>query len=171
MELGSLQGKITGFIKKYRYVIIVLVIGIVFMLLPEIGTDPDKSAHEEIASDEPLSEPSINERLAEILSKISGAGDVQVLLTVSAGEETVYQTDDNISITEDTNTTQVDTVVVTDADRNQTGLIRQVNPPAYLGAIVVCQGADSPAVRLAIVDAVSKVTGLGADRISVLKMK
>ena len=49
--------------------------------------------------------------------------------------------------------------------------MRQENPAQYLGVIVVCEGADSPAVRLAIVEAVSDVTGLGADRISVLKMK
>jgi stage III sporulation protein AG len=36
---------------------------------------------------------------------------------------------------------------------------------------VVCQGADDPVVKLLIVDAVSKVTGLGADKISVMKMK
>jgi stage III sporulation protein AG len=64
-----------------------------------------------------------------------------------------------------------DTVIITDSSRNESGLIRQVNPPVYLGAIVLCQGGDRPSVRLAIVDAVSKVTGLGADRISVLKMK
>jgi stage III sporulation protein AG len=40
-----------------------------------------------------------------------------------------------------------------------------------MGAIVVCQGGDQPTVRLAILDAVSKVTGLGADKISILKMK
>jgi stage III sporulation protein AG len=40
-----------------------------------------------------------------------------------------------------------------------------------MGAIVLCQGADVPSVRLAIVDAVSKVTGLVANQISVLKMK
>jgi len=40
-----------------------------------------------------------------------------------------------------------------------------------MGAVIVCQGADDPQVRLSIVDAVSKVTGLGSDKISVLKMK
>ena len=53
----------------------------------------------------------------------------------------------------------------------ESGLIRQINPPAYLGAIVVCQGADNNTVRLAIVEAVSRATGLGADKISVLKMR
>jgi len=36
---------------------------------------------------------------------------------------------------------------------------------------VVCQGADDPAVRLAVSQAVSSVTGISTDRISVLKMK
>jgi stage III sporulation protein AG len=43
--------------------------------------------------------------------------------------------------------------------------------PAYLGAVVVCRGADNAAVRLQIVEAVSVFTGLGADKISVNKMK
>ena len=40
-----------------------------------------------------------------------------------------------------------------------------------VGAIIVCQGGDSPTVRLNIVEAVSNVTGIGSDRITVLKMK
>jgi hypothetical protein len=41
----------------------------------------------------------------------------------------------------------------------------------YQGAVVLCQGAADAAVRLAVVEAVSKATGLGADKICVLKMK
>jgi hypothetical protein len=63
------------------------------------------------------------------------------------------------------------TILTTDSDRNQTGLIHQKNPPVYRGAVVLTQGADDPAVKLAIVDAVGKATGLGADKIAVLKMK
>ena len=36
--------------------------------------------------------------------------------------------------------------------------------------VVLCQGADAPSVKLAIVEAVRCVTGLGADQISVQKM-
>ncbi len=38
------------------------------------------------------------------------------------------------------------------------------------GAAIVCDGADSAQVRLAIVQAVSAYTGLGSDRITVLAM-
>lgn len=39
------------------------------------------------------------------------------------------------------------------------------------GAVIVCDGAESAAVRLKVVNAVSAYTGLGSDRIIVLKMK
>lgn len=39
-----------------------------------------------------------------------------------------------------------------------------------MGAAVVCDGADSPQVRLAVVEAVSAYTGLGSDKITVLTM-
>jgi len=40
-----------------------------------------------------------------------------------------------------------------------------------VGAVVVCQGADLAQVRLAVTNAVSSYTGLGCDKITVLKMK
>ena len=169
MDLTSITKKASILIGKYKYVLLILVIGFMLMSIP------GKNGTNKIASDESVSQKNetipINHQLAQILSRIDGVGEVQVLLTVAAGEKTLYQTDDSTSYSDTSNTTRIDTVTVTDDTRNQTGLIQQVIPPTYQGAIVVCQGADSPAVRLAIVEAVSKVTGLGADRISVLKMK
>ena len=93
------------------------------------------------------------------------------MVSVAQGERTIYQTDTTYSQGENDTDSRTQTILVTDGGRNQTGLIHQVNPPTYQGAIVLAQGGDNPVVKLAIVDAVSKVTGLGADRISVLKMK
>ena len=83
------------------------------------------------------------------------------MLTEASGEEIIYQTDGE----------RADTVLVTDESRREQGLVRTRQPPVYRGAIVVCTGADSAAVRLAIVEAVANVTGLGADKITVLKME
>jgi stage III sporulation protein AG len=79
----------------------------------------------------------------------------------------VYQTDSDSS----GDSSRLDTVIITDGDRAQNGLIQQVLPATYLGAIIVCEGGDRAEVRLAIAEAVSHFTGLGMDRISVLKMK
>lgn len=171
MDVKAWHTKLMDFIKKYRYVAIVLLIGVILMMLPTNSSQADGNDLAEAAAAAPQQTESINEQLADILSQIEGAGNVRVLLTLAKGEETIYQTDDSISITGESSTTQVDTIIVTASDKSQTGLTRQVNPPTYLGAIIVCQGADKPTVQLAIVDAVSKVTGLGANCISVLKMK
>ena len=55
------------------------------------------------------------------------------------------------------------------------GAIRGVGAAEVLlssnGCVVVCEGADSPAVRLEVTNAVAAYTGLGSDKISVIKMK
>ncbi len=167
MDLGSIRAKSTEFIKKYRYVGIVLMAGLVLMVLPTStnNTQTQGSLHNETTQTE-----SISDSLAQILTKIDGAGKVEVLLSIAQGQQTIYQTDNTYSGSENS-ATKSDTVIITDSQRNQRGLIEQINPPKYQGAIIVCQGAESASVRLAIVNAVSNITGLGTDRISVLKMK
>lgn len=152
-------------LKKYRFVILVILAGLLLMAIPE------KKKNEDIPAETIMPVLSTEEELEEILSHIYGAGEVKVLLTVAAGEETLYQSDEENNINGQSQTIRKDTVVITGADRAQQGLVRQVNPAEYLGAVIVCDGADRAEVRLAIVDAVSKATGLGADKISVLKMK
>lgn len=169
MDLAPIRKKCTDFLKKYRYAALVLLIGIALMVLP--SNKEDSKGELEVPVQEEPTQDSINEQLADILSKVDGAGNVQVLLSVQAGEETLYQTDDTVTVTGDSSSTEISTIILSNTDKAQTGLIRQVNPPIYLGAVVVCQGGGDPNVKLAITEAVSKVTGLGADRISVLKMK
>lgn len=152
-------------LKKYRFVILVILAGLLLMAIPE------KKKNEDIPAETITPVLSTEEELEEILSHIYGAGEVKVLLTVAAGEETLYQSDEENNINGQSQTIRKNTVVITGADRAQQGLVRQVNPAEYLGAVIVCDGADRAEVRLAIVDAVSKATGLGADKISVLKMK
>lgn len=167
MDVASWLKRIGNLLKRYKYAVLVLFIGLGLMLLPKWGDDAKPAPVQET-----VTQPeSVDDQLADILSKIEGAGNVQVLLTVRAGEEILYQTNNTTSTTGDSTSAQVTTVTITTSDKDQTGLIRQVNPPTYMGAIIVCQGADQPNIRLAVVEAVSKVTGLGADRISVLKMK
>ena len=155
------------YIKKYRYVLLILAVGLLLMTLPE-----ENSAEEGITVEtETVNSPSLQESLEEILSQIDGAGKAKVLLTQEAGEQTMYQTDEDISTNNDTSDIRRETVILSDGSRGERGLIQQVIPPVYRGAIVLCQGADSPSVRLAIVEAVANATGLTSDNITVLKMK
>ena len=164
MDWLAIKGKSQRLLGKYRYVILVLVAGLVLMLLP---SRQETTGQVQKTTEPPEEKQDVRQELMHILTQIDGVGAVQVMLTVATGEETIYQTD-----TETTDDScRIETVIVTGADRTENGLVQRKNPPKYLGAIVVCKGAGNAAVKLSVVEAVSRVTGLGADQISVLKMK
>lgn len=168
MEMKKLKKQISSLVQKYKFVFLIILIGIVLMLLPSSNSgNKNETKQQEIV---PI-QSSTQDELENILSQIHGAGTVRVMLKELTGEEIIYQTNEDSVVSETGSTIKIETVTVTDSDRNEKGLIRQVNPPKYTGAIVLCQGADNPAVKLAVADAVSKITGLGLDKIAVLKMK
>ena len=170
MDVTVIRNKMAAWGRKYKYVIVVLGLGIFLMLLPG-GKENDK--------DIPVVEPQrdsiclemTEEQLEAVLSKIDGAGEVDVLLTYASGERTVFHADERSASDENGQTRDYETVIITGSDRIEEALVAQVVAPEYLGAVIVCQGAENPSVRLAVSDAVSKDTGIRTDRISVLKMK
>lgn len=163
MEALALRERGLELVKKYRYVLLVLLAGVLLMLLPTGGEE--KTALTE--TPQAQTQPDLQEELAELLSRLEGAGKVRVLLTEAEGSEIIYQTDEDLR----SDSQQRDTVLITGTDRAQQGLVRQVDPPRYRGAVVLCQGAGRASVRLAIVEAVANATGLPTNKISVLKMK
>ncbi len=168
MDLNALGSKGLDFIKKYRYPILVLLIGIFLMVLPGKERETVQTAQPQETTPQ---QGDLSQDLEQILSQIQGVGKVRVLLSVAAGERYEYQQDEDISTTESGGSSRKDTVIITDENRTQEPLLSQVLPPSYRGAIIVCQGAELPQVKLAVVEAVSRLTGLGADAICVLKMK
>ena len=148
--------RINALFGKYKYPILVVLVGMALLLLP------GREAEEPEVPVVTVTEESLEQRLEALLAQIEGAGAVRVLLTEDTGRETLWQTD--------VDSDRENTVIVEDSDRNETGLVRRTRSPSYRGAVILCQGADVPSVKLAIVEAVRCVTGLGADRISVQKM-
>ena len=76
------------FLSKYKYVALVLLIGIVLMLLPverETTQQAPQSQPEE-TKQEPME---LQEQLSRLLSQMEGAGQVRVLLTQATGEKTL----------------------------------------------------------------------------------
>ena len=161
MDIKALKEKTAQWLGKYKFLALILLVGIGLMLIPS-GTKASQQTTQNVLTVSPT--VSITEELEEILSNIQGAGKVKVMLTIKSSEQTIYQTDKPSADREDT-------VIITDEERAQSGLIQQIISPTYRGAIVLCQGADNASVCLAIKEAVSKVTGLDSSEISVLKMK
>lgn len=166
MDRVNIIKKGAELLRKYRFALLILAVGAVLMLWPAGKAGADAQS---VQTQESLQE-SITQELTQILGQIKGVGKVKVMLSIATGQETIYQYDEEFHSGEN-GSGRKQTVTVTDKDRNELGLIRQVIPAQYLGAVVVCEGAEQASVRLAVVEAVSRVTGLGADRISVQRMK
>lgn len=140
------------------------------MMLPGKSDDaPMQSKSSEPALN--WEEQTLEHRLETTLRQISGAGEVTVLLTERTGSQTLYHTDDTSDESEGSSSLRKTTVITENGDHEESPLITRVDPPVYQGAVIVCQGAGDPRVKLAIVDAVRCATGLGADQITVIKMK
>ena len=165
MEATARKQRINALFGKYKYPILVALVGLGLMLLPS-EQEPSEPVEPSRAV-----ERSLEEKLEALLGRIEGAGQVSVLLTEKEGSQTLYQTDSQTDADESGSRRTDDTVLIEDENRTESGLVRQTLGPVYRGAVILCQGADDPTVKLAVVEAVRCVTGLGADQISVQKMK
>lgn len=158
--------RISKFFQKYRLPMLILLLGVFLMLLPQHGDRNEKETS--LPSEElELAET----QLAEILSRVDGAGQVRVMLSIAESSEIVYQTDLEEEYRENDILRQEHTVLADLTGSDEMPLSRKTIAPVYRGAIVVAEGGDRPAVCLDLVHAVSSLTGLGADKITVVKMK
>ena len=165
MDLSKLKSNMLSYIQKYKFVALILLLGIFFLLIP---TNTSKENSKSVVLPIPEQAHISQDDLISILENIKGAGRVDVLLSLEHSAQTDYQQD-----TDSGNATggRQTTVTVTDTNRNESGLIKKTNAPTYRGAIIVCDGADDPTVHLSIVSAVANITGLRTNQISVLKMQ
>lgn len=169
MDFIDWKESLNSLLVKYRWAALVLAVGILLMMFPGKKNSAEKQEQPQVQVQSGVQD--LQQELESLLSRMDGAGNVKLLLSVESGARNHYQTDADISGTGETSARRRETVLVTDSDRSQHGLLQRTDPPRYLGAVVLCQGADSPSVKLAVVDAVATATGLTSDKIAVWKMK
>lgn len=165
-----LPQKAAELFQKYKYVLLVIAAGIVLLLLPLGGEENPASGGTESQNgngEETFRVEEMERRLEEALSRVDGAGEVTVVLTVKSGTRQILAQDSSRSGEE----SSTSTVVVSTGSGTEDAVVLQQVYPQYQGALVVCPGGGDPAVCLKLVDAVSALTGLGADKISICKSK
>lgn len=166
-------------LKRFRYPALVLLLGIALMLVPigkkTTGQSKSQTAQETVPQTVTDYKTQTEQQLATILRQVNGAGSVSVMLSLKSGEQTIYQTDSAlVSQTADgttSNSASETTVVLSRDDVGQEAVVAKVLTPTFLGAVVVCQGADDPQVRLSVIQVVASATGLSSEKITVVKMK
>lgn len=123
------------------------------------------------------------EKLANILSNISGVGKVKVLLTYSQTSTYVPIYNENVkssnttetdsaggSRTVEENDSQKEVIYKEDSSGNREPVTQSIISPKIEGAIITAEGADNAEVKTAIVQAVEAATGLATHKIQVFKM-
>ena len=171
---------------RYQYALLVIAVGVVLLLLPVGGRDgaagPASSscwsacllpvggrdgAEEAVPAQTEgtaFDLEAFEEKLARTLSQVEGAGQAQVVLTLDGGSRQVLarnqdrEGDGGVSNT---------VVTVGKGSGQQEAVPIQTVAPQFRGALVVCPGGGDAQVRLKLIEAVSALTGLGADKISV----
>ena len=151
--------------KKYKFILLVVLVGVILMLLP-VSSAAEKTAESDLQMpQETFDLEAVQKRMEDILGKIDGVGKLQLMLTLQSGTRLTLAEDTQ----RDQDRTDRETVTLSRGSGSQEVVITNRFYPVYQGAVVVCQGADSSAVRLAITETVQALTGLASDRIQVVK--
>lgn len=165
--------KLIMVIEKYKFVFLVLLAGVLLLLLPSFGggtgSMSSSTLQQEGGADFDLD--ALERKLSATLSQVEGAGQVQVVLTVKAGPRSILAQDVTTSEGEGMVEKSASTVVANKGSSGQEAVLLQEVYPVFQGALVVCPGGDDPTIRLNMVEAMSALTGLGADKISICKGK
>lgn len=162
--------KLWKLLDQYKYVLIVIAVGIVLLLWPsgEEKKSPKAEPDAQSAQEESFDLAALEEKLSQTLSKVEGAGKVSVTLTVKSGMEQVLASDRSTSVTDRGSSVEEETVLV-DSGSGQEAVLLMQRYPTFQGALVVCEGGDNAEIRLLMARAVSALTGIGTDRITVCK--
>lgn len=145
-----------------------------FDIQNEVGVELAKNDRDLVSTD-------LEKRLENILSKISGVGNVSVLLTYKESQALVpiYNINSSTSTVEEKDTSggsritetenmQKDVVTVT-GDSNI--ITEKCITPIIEGAIITASGADDINIKCNIISAVEAATGIAVHKIQVFKME
>ncbi len=166
--------KMNALVGKYKYVLIVIAVGLLLLTFSESTGEPHtESIQEEIPQSLDFSVEKEEQRISEVLNNAFGVGKAEVVLTLKTTEETIYQSNNESSISEGENAVSSDlkteTVIISHGSGIQSAVVTKQIYPEYRGALIVCTGGDDPLIKLEVTEAVSALTGLSYDKITVMR--
>lgn len=192
MDKEKIKTMFTGKRKIENLVVLLILSIIIVIAINYIWKDEKKNTKEQLQEKQKsevvqvsskAEESSLEEKLEKILSKISGVGEVKVLITYSESSTLIPIYDENKKTS---NTTENDdsggtrTIEETDNQRqviykeNNDGskepVTQSIIQPKIEGAIVVATGADNATVKAKIIQAIEATTGIATHKIQVFEM-
>jgi stage III sporulation protein AG len=189
--------------KKTGYILILALAGLLFIIIGNIFTSSSSDSTNEmeleqqtendvqqsteanseeanVTSDMEELEGIYKKDLEEMLNKVQGVSEAEVMVNLDStnvkvyeknlitGQQTTDESDQNGGTRRvEDNTEEVQTVLVRQGDR-EVPLLVETKKPDVRGVFVVASGADHASVRSWIVEAVSRVLDVPTHRVSVM---
>lgn len=183
-KLFKVDGNNKNKIENLVFFLIILVITIVAINFiwkdnnkDDTNTNDNSKKLASVSQEQTYQEDSLETKLENILSNISGVGNVKVLLTYNETEELipVYNESDKKSTTNEVDS-EGGTRVIEEVDNSKEvvyqkdAIITQKKiSPKIEGAIITATGANNATVKTNIIQAVEAATGLATHKIQVFE--
>lgn len=160
-------------VKHIEIIVGVIIIAVLLIIYFNVNEDEvtksSKSPSSSESSQSSLTD-GLEEKLADILSEIDGAGDVKVMITyVSTSEQVTASTNNSHTTTTNGTSGQTTTTTATSTPiiSNSKVIVLQEKMPEVKGVIIVADGAGDVRVRLSLIQATSTVLGVNANSIQI----
>ena len=168
----AVREKTLDALKRCKYVILTAALGIVLLLLPG-GEGGKQEGGGTPGAAKDFDRTAMQEEMEEILSSLDGVGRLKLMLTVDGGSAYELARDEaQTQKRSGENTgerTQKSETVVLGSGASAEVVVTRSRFPAFIGALVVCEGGERAEVQLRVTQAVAALTGLSSDRITVVK--
>ena len=113
----------------------------------------------------------MEDKLKNLISKIKGSGNVEVMITLDSGTSVVLASNDETVTTTSggasTTTVSANPIIIEQSGTNMPVIVEEILPKIK-GVVIVSSGAKDINVRLNILNAVQTLTGLTNSQIQIL---
>lgn len=179
MKIKFIPENLLKYTDKYKYIILIVAVGILLLMMPS-KSDALKSSESDAKPVSPeFSIEAFEQKLESAFSKMEGVGKVRVILTLRTGTETVYAVEEKKRLSQSQSSDGADdfdqdneskiTVISAEGGGQSPVTVKRVYPD-FKGAVIICDGADNARVRLQLSEAVSCLTGITYENITITKM-
>lgn len=162
--------------KRLKIIVVIGILGVALLLASEMLISDEASIQDSVNVNVSAEEytKTLEKELSVILSKIDGAGECSVMITMDCGVETIYATQEDSSYDVDGDSESRDNsvsyVILNNSSNGKQALVIKEIQPKVRGIIIVCEGGGNSIVKMNIINAVSSAFDISSTKISVQKM-
>ncbi|MFD1038449.1 stage III sporulation protein AG [Virgibacillus byunsanensis] len=200
-EFNSMDKNSKKFFKKTGYLLVIGLLGLLLLIVGNAFTtssedepnnnddliiQPKKETKETFSEDKSTTsdvdelEATYQKDLVEMLDKIQGVSDVEVMINLDStkvkvyernlitGQQTTNENDTNGGTREIEDRTEETQVVLVRQGDKEVPLLIQTRKPEVRGVFVVAKGVDHASVKQWVIEAVSRVLDVPTHRVSVM---